>query len=176
MRLGFRHADSRYPFFWEGEDQPAARWHEPGAGPVQYLADTSDGAWAEFLRHEEITAVEDLAGIERSLWAVELPKRIDDSDPVTIPEATGGLSSYRTCQRYAASRRTEGVTSLCAPSAALVSGGARGEVTDAGLHDGPRRDGRVWVLFGRYPDARGWRIVERGRPPVRVLALVRPLA
>lgn len=175
MRLGFRHADSRYPFFWESEDQPSARWHAAGSGPVQYLADTPDGAWAEFLRHEEITEAEDLTGIERSLWAVELPPHIEEAEPVTIAEATGGLSSYRTCQRYAAARRVEGVTSLRAPSAALVSGGARGEVTDAGLRAGPDQDGRVWVLFGRHPDTRGWRAVERGRPPARVLSLVRPL-
>jgi hypothetical protein len=173
--VGFRHADSRYPFFWESEDQPAARWHAAGAGPVQYVADTSDGAWAEFLRHEEITDAEDLAGIERSLWAVELPQHVDHAEPVTIAEATGGLSSYRTCQRYAAARRAEGVTSLRAPSAALTPGGARGEVTDAGLRDGPDRDGRVWVLFGSYPDTCGWRVVERGRPPARILSLVTPL-
>lgn len=175
MSLGFRHADSRYPFFWESEDQPPARWHADGAGPVQYLADTPDGAWAEFLRHEEITDAADLAGIERSLWAIELPPPIDAAEPVTIAEATGGLGSYATCQRYAASRRAEGVTSLRAPSAALLAGGARGEVTDAGLRDGPDRDGRVWVLFGRYPDMCGWRAVERGRPPTRVLSLVKPL-
>jgi hypothetical protein len=175
VRLGFRHADSRYPFFWEGEDQPAARWHEGGAGPVQYLADTPDGAWAEFLRHEEITDTADLAGIERSLWAVGLPEDIDGAEPVTVAEATGGLSSYPACQAYATSRRAAGVTMLTAPSAALLPGAARGEVTDAGLREAPDRDGRVWALFGRYPDLCGWRAVERGAPAARLLPLVRPL-
>jgi hypothetical protein len=142
---------------------------------VQYLADTPDGAWAEFLRHEEITDAADLAGIARSLWAVELPERVDEAEPVAIAEATGGLSSYPACQAYAVSRRAAGVVMLNAPSAALVSGAARGEVTDAGLQEAADRDGRVWAMFGRYPDLRGWRTVERGAPPERTLSLVRPL-
>jgi hypothetical protein len=50
----YRHADARFPFLWEGASQPPARWHGPGEGPVQYFADTPDGARAEFLRHEGI--------------------------------------------------------------------------------------------------------------------------
>lgn len=142
---------------------------------MQYLADTPDGAWAEFLRHEEITDAADLAGIERSLWAVELPEDIDGAEPVTIAEATAGRSSYPACQAYATSRRAAGVTMLNAPSAALVPGAARGEVTDAGLREGADRDGRVWALFGTYPDLCGWRAVEHGAPSARVLSLVRPL-
>ncbi len=56
----YRHAPTGLPFFWETADQPEARWHGPGEGPAHYLADTPDGAWAELLRHEEITAPEEL--------------------------------------------------------------------------------------------------------------------
>ena len=52
----YRHADTRLPFLWESSGQPAARWHADDEGPVQYFSETPDGAWAEFLRHEEITA------------------------------------------------------------------------------------------------------------------------
>jgi hypothetical protein len=52
----FRHADPSLPFLWEDVGQPPARWHGDGDGPVQYFTDTPDGAWAEFLRHEEIKA------------------------------------------------------------------------------------------------------------------------
>ena len=69
----FRHTDRRFVFLWEGPDQPAARWHGDGEGPVQYVVDTPDGAWAEFLRHEEIVTSEDVATIRRALWAVEVP-------------------------------------------------------------------------------------------------------
>ena len=51
----FRQADPRYPFLWSDPAQPAARWHGEAEGPAHYFADTPDGAWAELLRHEEIT-------------------------------------------------------------------------------------------------------------------------
>ncbi len=38
-------------------------------GPAQYLSTAPDAASAEFLRHQEIDDLADLAGIERSLWA-----------------------------------------------------------------------------------------------------------
>ena len=175
MRVGFRHADARFPFLWEKSGQPAARWHAAGAGPAQYIADTADGAWAEFLRHEEITDVGDLAGIARSMWAVELPADIDAAEDVEIPEATGGISSYAACQAFAATLRANGITKLRALSAALKPGGAGGQVTDAGLREAPRVDGHVWVLFGTYPSLRGWRVVERGAPTARILGLVQHL-
>ncbi len=65
--IGFRQCDSRWPFLWESAEQPGARWNAPGEGPVHYFADTPDGAWAEFIRHEEITDPVDLATVRRSL-------------------------------------------------------------------------------------------------------------
>jgi hypothetical protein len=70
MPLAFRHCDPRFPFLWQTAVQPAARWHVTGEGPANYFSDTPTGAWAEFLRHEGITDVTDLAGVRRSLWAV----------------------------------------------------------------------------------------------------------
>ena len=64
--IAFRHTDPRYPFLWECGSQPAGRWHAQGEGPAHYFNDTPDGAWAEFLRHEEITEPEDLSGIRRA--------------------------------------------------------------------------------------------------------------
>jgi RES domain-containing protein len=61
--IAFRHADRRFPFLWEGSGQPAGRWNATGDSPIHYFADTPDGAWAEFLRHEGITSPEDLATI-----------------------------------------------------------------------------------------------------------------
>lgn len=142
---------------------------------MQNLADTPDGAWAEFLRHEEITDPADLAGIARSVWAIELPDGIDSAEQVRIPDASGGLASYPACQAHAARRRAAGVRMLRAPSAALVPGGAHGQVTDSGLRDAPARDGVVWVLFGHYPHQPGWRVVRAGQPEARLLPLVRPL-
>ena len=69
----YRHTPPALPFLWETPEQPPGRWHGEGEGPAHYLADTPDGAWAEFLRHEDITRPGELAGIDRAIWAVEVP-------------------------------------------------------------------------------------------------------
>ena len=171
--IGFRHADPRYPFLWEGADQPAARWHAAGDGPVHYFADTPDGAWAEFLRHEDISDPEDVATIRRALWAVDL------GDPsLAVPDLprevlTGGPASHPACQAEASRLRRLGVRGLEAPSAALVPGAARGWRVDGGLQPGESRDGLVFVLFGRRSDLVGWRATAAGRPGEELLAVVR---
>lgn len=177
MRFGFRHGDNRYPFFWESSDQPAARWHGPGEGPVQYLADTPDGAWAEFLRHEEIHDPADLAGIARRLWAVELPAEVASAvrPELDDPDLLGGPSTYPRCQEEARRLRATGGQVIVAPSAALRPGGAGGQLTNGGLKEAPAQDGVVWVLAGARPDLRGWVAVDAGGPPERTLYLVRHL-
>ncbi len=170
----FRHTDPRLPFLWEDGSQPAGRWHDAGEGPAHYFSDTPDGAWAEFLRHEEITEAEDLVTIRRAIWAVE----IDESEPAAIPElpaATlrGGPASYAACREAARQLRARGATRLEVPSAALKEGGAAGHRVDGGLWPGPPREARAVVLYGRRPAIVGWRAVYKGRPAEELLARVR---
>lgn len=172
----FRHADPRFPWLWESGGQPEGRWHGDGDGPAQYLADTPDGAWAEFLRHEEIREPEDLVTVRRALWAVE----VDESEPAAEPgltreTLTGGLESYPSCQREAVRLRDAGATRLSAPSAALLPGEARGWSVDRRVVPGDDRDGRVLVLFGSRPEVVGWAIVARGHPEAHLLRKVRHL-
>ncbi len=169
----FRHADPRFPFLWESAAQPPGRWHGEGEGPVQYFADTPHGAWAELLRHEEIRDAEDLAGIRRALWAVEVPRLPAARPQLAPPLLRGGPDSYRECQAEAAHRRRRGARGLRAPSAALLPGGAGGWTVDGGLHPGPPRDGEVYVLFGRCSGLLGWPVTLEGRPPAEVLVRVR---
>lgn len=176
VRLGFRHCDPRFGFLWRTAAQPAARWHAADEGPANCFADTPEGAWAEFLRHEGISEVADLVGVRRSLWAVELPGEGYSKPTLASATLTGGLASYVDCQTEARRLRAHGATRLEAPSAALMEGGARGWVTgETGIAAAPRgRDGRVWVLFGRV-DATGWIATDAGAPPAAVLPRVRPL-
>jgi hypothetical protein len=172
----FRHADARFPFLWETDAQPPARWHGAGEGPVAYLAETPDGAWAEFLRHEEITDPADLEGVVRSIWAVELPEL-----PVTRPRLpadvlTGGLDSYSACQAEARRLRSGGATGLVAPSAALRGRTSSGFRTEGGLRPGPARIERVFVVFGPQPALVGWAACAEGRPRPDLLPRVRQLA
>lgn len=173
----FRHCDRRFPFLWEAADQPAARWHGEGEGPAQYFADTPTGAWAEFLRHEGITDEADLTGIERALWAVEVPMNaLDRHRPLLAPSILrGGLESYEACRQEARRLRSIGAVAIEAPSAALETGGARGFRVDGGEQEAAPMDGIVYVVFGRRPDCIGWPVVDNGAAPSRCLSRVRPL-
>ncbi len=177
VAIWFRHGDPRYPFLWETGPQPAARWHGANDGPVTYFADTPDGAWAEFLRHEDITDPEELQHVQRRLWAVDVP---DDIVATAVradipPEvARGGLSSYSACQAYAAKLRRHGARALIATTAALDDGAARGEWVHNGLKEASPRDGRVLALFGDdWEEVVGWAAVNVGAPTQRQLTLVR---
>ena len=174
--IAFRSVDARFPFLWEDDRQPPARWHGPGEGPVAYLADTPDGAWAEFLRHEEIDDPADLAGVTRAVWSIELAD-IPRTLP-RLPEAvlTGGVSTYPECQAEARRIRSRRARGLVAPSAALLPGSASGFRTDSGLIAARPRPERVFVLFGPRPDLVGWAACDEGRPRADLLARVRPLA
>jgi hypothetical protein len=170
----FRQADPRFPFLWSDASQPAGRWHAAGEGPAHYFADTPDGAWAELLRHEEITELEDLETIRRALWAIEIGD--ERLQPVSLPDAvmTGAQDTYPRCQAHAANLRADGARRLIAPSAALVAGGAAGREVAAGVEcPAAPRDGRVVVLFGPPDDLVGWKVVNRGSPPHDLLPRVR---
>jgi len=169
----FRHADSRFPFLWETADQPPARWHEEGRGPVHYFADTPDGAWAELIRHEEIKTPEDLASIARALWAVEIPDEALERPLLPVEAMTGGRDTYDTCRIEGERLRGSGARGFIAPSAALLQGAARGWRVRGGPEPGPDRDGRVIALFDRRPDLVGWSATLDGRPRPELLVSVR---
>lgn len=173
----YRNADARYPFLWEVPHQPEGRWNAAGNGPVQYFADTPHGAWAEYLRHEGITDPVDLEGVRRALWAVEVDLDVEALEEPALDPAvlTGDTTSYAACQAEAERLAAAGATGLRTPSAALHAAGATGHRVDAGVVDGPARDGEAVVLFGPRPDAVGWAVVEYGSPPAELLARVRPL-
>jgi len=174
--IGFRQVDARYPFLWEDSRQPEGRWHAAGDGPAHYIADTPDGAWAEFLRHEEITDPDDLPTIRRQLWAIELGDA--PAEPVRLPAAVlrGGIESYARCQRQAAALRRRGHTRIVAPSAALKPGSAGGVRVHHGVVPAPPRDGRVFVVFGPPDNLVGWMAADGGSPAADVLARVNPLS
>lgn len=171
----FRHADTRVPFMWETDGQPPARWHGTGEGPVAYLAETPDGAWAEFLRHEEISDVADLAGITRAIWALELPEPPTAIPPVTVANLVGSRSSWAACQAAARRLRARGDDGLVAPSAALLPETSSGFRTEGGLRPAASRPERTFVLFGVRPDLVGWCACAEGRPRASLLRRVRQL-
>lgn len=171
----YRQTDPNYPFLWDGAEQPAMRWHAQGDGPAHYFSTTADGAWAEFLRHEEITDRRDLDGLrERAVWIVE----VDDvpRTDVDLPDSvvTGGVDTWPDCQREAARLRQErGVVTLRVPSAALRPPGARIHLVDGGAHT-ENIECDVVVMYGPQPSLRA-QLAALGRPHPALLDRVRHL-
>jgi hypothetical protein len=174
--IGFRQADPRFPFLQEEPGQPSARWHEPGEGPVQYLSDTPEAAWAEFLRHEEIVEPMDVRGIRRAMWVVSIEgERLAETG---LPDGTlrGGPATYPACRRAARRLRRRGATGLVAPSAALEPGSSVRFRVDGGLLREPRGDSVTIALFGRRPLLSGSLASPDARPAENVVGSVRYLA
>jgi hypothetical protein len=173
--IAYRHNDRRFAFLWENDTQPVARWHGEGEGPAHYFADTPAGAWAEFLRHEEIDDPADLPGISRAMWAVEIGEPPTSRPRLSLEVQTSGVDSYASCQAEARRLRKRGSTGLVAQSAALQTGAAHGWQVNEGLQRTAPADGRVIVLFGRRPDIVGWLVTDDGRPTADALVNVRHL-
>lgn len=172
----FRHADPRFPFVWETSDQPPARWHGDGEGPVHYFSTTPDAAWAEFLRHEEISDPADLAGVSRAMWAIELPTAPRARPRLDHEQLTTDPTGYDACRAEARRLREQGADGLVAPSAAVAGDTGSGFRTVGGLRRARRRRESVVVLFGRRPDLVGWAACAEGRPRVDLLPRVRHFA
>ena len=170
--IAFRNADPRFPFLRETASSATGRWNLPGQ-LTHCLFDTPDGAWAEFLRHEEITDPADVPHIRRALWAVEIEDPPPASPGLSNRVLTGGRTSWAACQREANRLRGAGEPGLTAPSAALAPGGPHGFRAEGGQRPGPRRDGVTIVLFGPRPDLIGWRAAGSGAPAPELLSRVR---
>lgn len=170
----YRQTDSNHPFLWESHDRPEGRWHARGEGPVHYFATTPDGAWAEFLRHEEISDPGDLAGLRaRSMWVVVLETPALARPELDDDTLTGGLETWEACQREAERHREAGSSGLIASSAALAARGAALYSVEGG-EKAEAIDSHVVVLFGPRPDLRA-SLAAIGRPSPRVLENVRSL-
>jgi hypothetical protein len=152
---------------------PLARSWE---GPVQYFADTPAGAWAELLRHEEITDPADLAGISTRLWAVRIGDVETHEPKLSLSALTSAPDEYEVCRTEARRLRAAGAVRLVTVSAALQAGEAAGfHVGAAGLIRAAARDGKVVVHFGLLPDAEGWCGADGARPDAALLSYIRPL-
>lgn len=175
----YRTTHPYYPFIWESDEQPPARWHAEGEGPVHYFATTPEGAWAEVLRHEEITDPEDLKGLtERAMWIVQLSEAPSDARDLDAPDLdaatlTGSQNTYAACREEARRIRASDSSGFIAPSAALRAEGAVKYTDSDGVQLEPV-DSNVVVLFGRRSDLTA-QLAGIGRPADRLLEHVRPL-
>jgi hypothetical protein len=103
---------------WESSQQPAARWHALGDGPVQYFASSPEGAWAEWLRHEEIRNPDELNDVIRVLWAADLGEAALAKPDLPLKVLLG--NDYAPCQKEAKRLQDLGEAGLETLSAALT--------------------------------------------------------
>lgn len=172
----FKHADHRYPFLWSNKNQPEARWHKLGDGPVHYFSDTPDGAWAEFLRHEEIKDKKDLLGIKRTIWAVEIKDKKFIKPKLPKKIMTGSKKTYLQCQEEAKRLRENNAIQIIAPSAALLPNAARGWIVKNSRQQPaplPTKKGNTIILFGKRLDIIGWVAACNGQPDPELLKSIR---
>lgn len=135
--IAYRHADPRFPFLRENSSQSAGRWNAAG-DLTHYFRDTPDGAWAEFIRHEEIRDAQDLLTIRRALWAVDIGDPLSDEPGLPWQTLLGGRETWPAC-RQAAQEHRKHMNGIAAPSAALNPGAASGWHVDGGLRAGPHQ-------------------------------------
>jgi len=121
----YRYSNYDVPFWVRSNTQPG-RWHLPGDGPTQYLTETSDAAWADLIRRENLRTEDELSQVRMTLWQAKVDqanvvdyrdfKRADESG--FSPDALVDDDHSR-CQTEGKRLREQGYLGILAPSAAL---------------------------------------------------------
>jgi RES domain len=160
--------------FWVRENSQPGRWHRSGDGPTQYLSLSTDGAWAELIRNEELRAEDQVAMVSVSMWAVLIEEGVianystfDEAERSGFDPEALVAEDYEQCQSEGARLRKEGFSGVLAPSAALP--GAL-NVTLFGARMMSTWD-RPKFLASSIPAT----IITKGAPPPGLLLRVRHL-
>lgn len=169
--IAFRYASYDVPF-WARPNSLPGRWHRAGDGPTQYWALTPDAAWAELVRHEQLTTPDDLALVDIPFWVCRTPLSlvVDLRDPneqtrFGLDEAALTSRSWSRCQEAGREiRKTH--RGVLAPSAVL-EGHANLTLF------GPRRM-IDWMTESRLASTVPAALLAIGRPPDEILGKVRP--
>jgi hypothetical protein len=133
--VGYRHVASGLPPLWYGAGsttlgQVSGRWHREGEALGQYLALSSDGAWAERVRYESLRTEADRLADHRCLWHVRVSAdRIADLSTFDAWDACGldpavAVGDHADSQALASELRRAGYRGVLSPSAALDVAGA----------------------------------------------------
>jgi hypothetical protein len=158
--------------FWVRENSQVGRWHVHGDGATQYLSLSTDGAWAELIRNEELRTEDEVAMVSVSMWAADIDQgMVVDYSSFERAEQAGFDPSalvdedYVRCQREGARLRGLNYAGVVAPSAALPG------AVNLTLF-GPRIAstwGRTTLLASSIPAT----IITKGAPPPGLLSRVR---
>jgi RES domain-containing protein len=157
---------------WTRPNSEAGRWHSPEDGPTQYLSMTTDGAWADLIRHEELSSEYEVSLVNIQMWAIKVDQAlVVDYSTFEKAEAAGLnpetlIDDNLTRSRQEGARlRSLGYAGVLAPSAALP--GAR-NLTLFGA-----RTASSWSQPPLLASSMPTSIVAVGGPPAGLLAQVR---
>lgn len=121
----YRYANYDTPFWARPNTQPG-RWHSPGSPPMQYLSSSSDAAWAELIRAENLRDERAVSLVRMPMWRARIREaRIVDCGTPASARAAGidpdALidDDHSACQEVGRVLRKAGVRGVIAPSAAL---------------------------------------------------------
>jgi RES domain-containing protein len=168
--LAFRQTDYDVPF-WARSNSHPGRWNRPGDPSTQYWSLHPDGAWAEFLRQEELTAADDVDALRRPIWVCRISlapladlRSDEQRDRWGIAADALVDPDWAACQDLARTLREQRVAGVIAPSAAI-------EGHDNLTIFGPRRAidlHRTPVLHSTVPAA----MAARGAPDPGLLSRI----
>lgn len=170
-RVAYRYSSYDTPF-WACENSEPGRWHAFGDGATQYLSLGADGAWAELIRHEQLTTEDEVAQASMQMWSVSVGQgMVADYSTFALADKAGFDAGalvgedHGPCRREGARLRELGYRGVLAVSAALP-----GEVNLTLF--GPRTAsawGRPPLLASSLPAT----VIARGAPPAGLVGRVR---
>jgi RES domain-containing protein len=160
--------------FWVRENTQTGRWHARGTGATQYLSMSTDGAWAELIRNEELRTEDEVAMVSVSMWAAQIDQGMiadyssfQRAEEVGFDPAALVDENYERCQREGERLRALNYAGVLSPSAALPG------ATNLTLF-GPRMASswdRSTLLASSIPAT----IITKGAPPPGLLRRVRQI-
>jgi RES domain-containing protein len=160
--------------FWVRENSHAGRWNARGDGATQYLSLSTDGAWAELIRTEELRTEDEVAMVSVSMWAAEIDQgMIADYSSFDRAEEAGFDPSalvdedYERSQREGTRLRKLNYAGVVAPSAALPGG--------ANLTLFGPKVASTWGRPTLFASSIPATVLTKGAPPPGLLPKVRQL-
>lgn len=111
---------------WARPNRSAQRWNNAGEAPTQYLSLTTDGAWAELIRSEELRTPGDVRTVSMPMWVLRIHetniadyRTFERADAAGFPPEALVAEDHERCQVEGARLRAQGFRGVLTPSAAL---------------------------------------------------------